>query len=157
LCLVEEPVLDERRFSAFTTDPDMDIDAWSDLAPFHVGYVRGWKIFEQGAAGARSATPVRSTELLFGLLGMGRIDVALSAELDGRAMARRLGIEVMVHEPPLAARTMYLYLHCAHREHIPCLARALEAMKADGTMAALRRETAARYLDPAGARGGREP
>lgn len=153
LLLVDEPVLESRDFVAFAlADPPRPpriprtVD-WQSLAPYHVGYVRGWKIFEQGAASAASATPVRDTRQLFTLLAKGRVDLALSARLDGLATAKELGLRVAVAEPPLASRRMYLYLHRRHEALAAPLAEALRLLKTQGVAAELMERAMRRYTD----------
>jgi polar amino acid transport system substrate-binding protein len=147
LVMVPEPVLSERRFTAFSVGMDPEIHSWDDLSPYNVGYVRGWKIFEDNSGAAKSVVPVDDTEMLFQSLKKGRIDIALSAELDGLAMAKKLGIEgIRVLDEPLAAKKMYLYLHESRKDLIEPLAGALRALKNEGAVKEIRRRVSRKYI-----------
>ena len=148
LVMVPEPVLSERRFTAFSVGMNPEIHEWEDLSPYNVGYVRGWKIFEKKSGSAKSLVPVDDTEMLFQSLKKGRIDVALSAELDGLAMAKKLGIQdVRVLAEPLAAKKMYLYLHKRHKDLTAPLAGALRALKEEGAVEEIRRRVSRKYIE----------
>jgi polar amino acid transport system substrate-binding protein len=148
LVLVPEPTIESRQFVAFTTGPAFATTGWQSLAPYQVGMVKGWKIFEVNVKEAAGVLKVDSTRQLFRLLGAGRIQVALNARLDGLVVARELGIQdVKVLEPPLAEMRMYLHLHRRHAGLAPRLAEVLAAMKAEGSFARLQAEAVRRFLD----------
>jgi polar amino acid transport system substrate-binding protein len=147
LRIVPEPVLEKRRFVAFTIGQTFSTDHWESLAPYHVGHVRGWKIFGTNSVHAKSVVSVRTTRQLFVMLAKDRIDVALNARLDGLAMAKQLGIRgVRVMEPPLASKKMYLYLHKSHDQLIPDLAQALQDLKQDGMFDWIKQDVIHRYI-----------
>ncbi len=71
---------------------------------------------------------------LFNMLDMDRLDIALYSKLTGYEQIHQRGLEGMRHlEPPLASRSMYLYLHKKHSGLLEPLAKALRSMKEDGT------------------------
>ena len=145
---VPEPVLERRNFVAFAIRPEVSVNGWAGLAPYRVGLVKGWKICEEGSRGARSVTAVETTRQLFGMLAKDRIDVALSAELDGLAMARELGIrDIRLLHPPLAGETMYLYLNKRHADLAGPLAEALRSLKAEGEAEAIRARVRRAYME----------
>jgi len=124
-------------FMAFAARPGVRVDNWQDLAGRSVAYIVGWKIVEENLRGA-SATPVATPEELFRLLAAGRVDVVIYHRLGGLYYLRTLGVRGgCAVEPPLAVREMYLYLNRRHAALAEPLARALRAMKADGTHARL--------------------
>lgn len=134
LVMVDEPIIESRAFVAFSTGVRFETGNWDSLAPYHVGMVKGWKLFETHVDQAESVIKVESTRALFRLLKNDRVDVALNARLDGLYMAKQLGISrVQVMEPPFATLKLYLYLHKKHIDLIPSVETALADMKADGT------------------------
>jgi polar amino acid transport system substrate-binding protein len=148
LVLVDEPTIESRQFVAFTTGPEFATTGWESLRPYHLGLVRGWKIFEINTKGAKSVLKVDSTGQLFRLLKAGRIQVALNARLDGLVAARQLGIEdVKVLGPPLAEMRMYLHLHRKHARLAPAVAGVLARMKQEGEFARLQSAAVRRHLD----------
>jgi len=54
--------------SGFSRDPDLPSGEWSDLKPYRVGILIGWKILETNIAGTRSLRKVDDMENLFGML-----------------------------------------------------------------------------------------
>jgi len=149
LVIVDEPVIENRDFVAFSVHYDFPTTGWETLLPHNLGMVHGWKIFETHTEGARSATRAKNTEDLFRMLKHDRIELALSARLDGLAMARKIGLEgVRVLEPPLASLEMFLYLHKRHAELAKAAAAVLAEMKADGSFRRIRRSAIDRWLSP---------
>jgi polar amino acid transport system substrate-binding protein len=150
LVIVDEPIIESRDFVAFSIRHQFRTPDWAALNPYNVGLVQGWKIFETHAANARSVTRTRDTRALFRMLQHDRIDVALSARLDGLTMAHDLGIQgIRALEPPLARLKMFLYLHRRHADLAPRLARTLRAMKADGAFERIRRSALRKWLSDA--------
>lgn len=98
-----------------------------------VGFIRGWKSFEQAMAGAEHVVAADDAEQLFRLLQLDRIEVALYERYMGLALIKKHAIEgVRMLEPLLATADVFIYLHRRHAEHVPKLAGALRAMKQDG-------------------------
>ena len=122
-------------FMAFATKPGMVINGWSDLDPLYVAQIIGWKIFEDNVKSPR-VTKVATSMQLFSFLKAGRPDVALFDRIGGNHYLKELDVKQgYAVEPPLAKREMYLYLNARHADLVPALAKALRAMKADGSHA----------------------
>ncbi|MBL8968807.1 MAG: transporter substrate-binding domain-containing protein, partial [Spirochaetaceae bacterium] len=123
--------------SAFARDPAIRISGWKDLEKWRVGYLLGWKLYEENVKAAEISR-VKETEALFRMLGFGRIDIALLQKLDGVAMARKLGLdEIRPLDPPLEVMPHYLYLNVRHRDLVPLLSAEIHRMKRDGRYAAI--------------------
>ena len=120
-------------FVAYARHFEFATPDWQSLAPYHVSYLIGWKIFENNLAGKREATQVKDAAQLFSLLQQDRTDVILYERWQGLWRARELGMPVKMMEPPLARQEMFCYLHRKHAELVPKLAAALAAMKRDGS------------------------
>ena len=106
---------------------------WQALAPYHIAYLIGWKIFENNLGERSEVTKVRDAEQLFSLLRQERADVILYERWQGLWRARNLGLPVAAMEPPLARQEMYCYVNSKHAALVPAVAAALAAMKRDGT------------------------
>lgn len=120
-------------FTAFALRPDVEVHGWSDLKKYTVGYIIGWKFYDEHVFAA-STVKVATPENLFTLLRAGRVDVALYYRLGGLYYGRKLGlINLRVLEPPLATRTMYIYLNNRHANLVPRLTEMLRGMKRDGS------------------------
>jgi polar amino acid transport system substrate-binding protein len=148
LIRVPEKLIDND-FVAYSLRRDMRIVDWGSLRPYDVGYILGWKVFERGLGANGAATRVRGPEQLFTLLAKRRVDAVLYERWQGLWRARRLGLDVVVHEPPLARREMFIYLHKKHADLVKPVARALRAMKRDGTYQAIVDRVLTPLLTPA--------
>lgn len=124
-------------FVAFARDTTIRLDqGWESLRPYRLAFIKGWKMFESNAGGARIVTRVDKAEQMFQMLEGGRIDLALYTRADGIALARAMGLaSIAPLAPTLKDVDMYLYLHRKHEALVPKLAQALREMKADGTHA----------------------
>jgi polar amino acid transport system substrate-binding protein len=140
LVMVREP-MSEYAFTAFTRRRDLRIVSWSDLRPYRVGAVIGWKLVEDNTREMPRLTMVRDEEALFTLLAQDRADVVIGGLYAGRRIARAKGLaDVRAIEPPLALKPMYIYLNHRNASLAPRLSAALRAMRADGTLDRLMRE-----------------
>lgn len=120
-------------FMAFTRRQDLSVRNWDDLRGLDVGFITGWKILEENVV-ARTITKVDNPAQLFALLKNDRVDVIIFDRWGGGHYLREFGLaDVLVLEPPLAARDMYLYLNREHQALVPHLEQALRSIKADGT------------------------
>lgn len=122
-------------FVAFAADPGITLDrGWPSLQPYRVAFIKGWKIFEAEAAGARTVHKVDRPEQMFQMLAAGRIDLALYTRADGLALVHRLGLRgIAPLAPALRDADLYLYLNRKHQALLPRLAKALREMAADGS------------------------
>lgn len=131
LLRVSEPVA-INDFVAISLKHRFEPRSWDSLQPYVVGYILGWKVFEQRVPAAAQRTLVRDAEQLFGLLARERVDVVLYERYQGLLQLRRLGLPAQVLEPPLVRTPMYMYLHRKHAALVPRVAEALVRLKRDG-------------------------
>ncbi len=120
-------------FVAITTRHQFATRSWDDLKPYTVGYIIGWKVFEQNVPTGKEITKVRDAEQLFTLLARDRADVVLYERWQGLAQVRAMGVKVQVLEPPLVHTKMYMYLHKKHEALVPRVAQALARLKQNGS------------------------
>ncbi len=132
-------------FAAFGKDAAIP-GKWDAIRPRTVGYIKGWKIYEQQMAGAPRVTTADDAEQLFRLLELDRIEIALYEHWMGLALAKQQGIKaVRPLQPALATREMFIYLHKRHADLVPPLAAALRALKQEGFYERIQRERLAPY------------
>lgn len=120
-------------FVAITSGKHFETRNWDALKPYAVGYIIGWKVFEQNVPEGKELTKVRDAEQLFTLLANKRADVVLYERWQGVLQTRSMGIKVSVMEPPLVHTKMYIYLHKKHADLVPRVAEALIKLKKNGT------------------------
>lgn len=144
---VPEKLIDWR-FSAFTRHSKLTVTkGWNSLLPYSVGIIKGWKIAEANLAKARRIVYVDDAEQLFRLLTKNRVDaVVYSREMGQLLLRQHEWKNVRLVEPPLESREMFIYLHKKHAPLIPDLARALRAVKADGSYERYYRESVTQVL-----------
>lgn len=132
LVRVDEPIF-HNDFVACSLGLPLATNAWSDLVPYSVGHIIGWQVFQDNLPQVRELTLAKDSAQLLTLLGARRVEVILHERWQALWHARSLGMDLSVHEPPLARVPMFVYLHRRHAVLAPTLAATLAAMKADGT------------------------
>ncbi len=141
LVRVEEKLLDVE-FNAFARNADISVSSWSDLKPYQVGIVTGWKILERSLEGHSGTVKVRDSEKLFGLLRNHRADVVVIDRYSGLQASRELGLKgLRVLRPALEKTPMYLYLNSKHAALAYRVSDELRRMKRDGRYRAIFTET----------------
>lgn len=124
----------EWRFAAFVKREGIQLKSWADFSPYHVGLVRGWKIFEHNIKHYKSLTKVREASQLFKLLDSDRVDVVVYALRPGLSIINTLGIDgIHVLKPVLANKKKYFYVSKKHKLLIPKADAELRRIKMDGT------------------------
>ena len=127
----------ESRAYARSPDTQKGIDryGWSALKNLRVGVVRGLKYAEIDLDGINDVVRIDRTEQLYRMLERGRIDVALSTDVSGFFLIRKLKLKsVYLLEPSLRRHDLYHYLHEKHKQYVPLLDRTIRAMKASGEL-----------------------
>ncbi|HJW27269.1 MAG TPA: transporter substrate-binding domain-containing protein [Rhodocyclaceae bacterium] len=132
LIRVEEKVIDND-FVAYSRHHAFPAPGFEALKPYQVGYIVGWKVFESRLEGGYSLTRVQDADQLFNLLANDRADVVLFERWQGNWLVRERRLPVKLLLPPLVTTEMFMYVHRKHAHLAEPIARALRAMKADGT------------------------
>ena len=71
------------------------------------------------------------------MLEKARVDIVLYERWQGLYLAKKSGMKVSVHEPPLATVKMYMYIHKNYQYLAVKMAQALRDIKSDGTYQAI--------------------
>ena len=145
LIRVPEKVFD-MNFVAFASNPDIEITGWQSLKTHIVGFIKGWKIFENNVPAGTSIVYTTDSSQLFTLLEKGRIDIALYSRLMGLDIIRRRRMTGVTDlSPPLATKEMFIYLHKSRKSLSPRIARALAELKSEGFYDAEYKKIEARF------------
>lgn len=140
LVQVEEKIIDYS-FVAFSRMAGEQM-SWDRLAGKDVGYLLGWKIFENNVPAEADVTKLTKPGLLFDMLAAGRIDVALYERYAGWNSIRSNNYgSIKECGPPLAVKPMFIYLHKQHAHLGPAISRHLRSMKSDGTYERIMKQT----------------
>jgi len=132
LVRVPEKIIDFE-FMAYAHTPGITISNWKSLKPYTVGIMTGWKIYEKNVTQYKKLTKVKNPKLLFTLLGNKRSDIVLFDRWMGLWWAKKLGIQFELIEPPIAKRSMFIYLHKKHKTLVSQISKTIRTIKADGT------------------------
>ncbi len=132
-------------FMALTRDTKISLAHWDDLAPYTVGMITGWKMFEYNVKKARKIIKVTTDIQLLQMLNLGRIDVALFGRWESHYLLQKLNIDAHLIEPPLATVASFMYLNKKHRLLVAKVSQALAAMKRDGTYQRISEQTLGKY------------
>ena len=122
----------EYEFSAFSKNPALTTSPVV-LRARSIGHIRGWKIYEKMLSGVPAVVASDDAAQMFRQLQLDRIDVALYERWLGLSLLKKQGIQgIYLLEPAIANREMFIYLHKRHAALVPKIAKALQAIKAEG-------------------------
>lgn len=108
-------------------------EQWKDLRPYVVGIIQGWKIYEKNVTDVKLLTKVNTPKQLFMLIENNRADIVMFDRVQGQWWLKRLGIDATMHQPALAKRKMYMYMHKKHSALVDPIAKTIADIKNDGT------------------------
>lgn len=132
LVRVPEKIFD-MDFVAFSRFNLVKHASWHSIKPYSVGYITGWKIFDQNLLPGTEITRAVSSVQLMNMLELGRIQFALYSRWMGLAILKRLEYhDIHVVEPALVERPMYIYLNKRYRSLLKPLSQALRHIKHEG-------------------------
>jgi polar amino acid transport system substrate-binding protein len=129
---VKEKVIDNE-FVAYSLTANFATTDFATLRPYHVAYITGWKVFADALQPGTAVTHVQDAEQLFSLLANGRADVVLFERWQGGKILQSHKLPAHMLQPSLVNTAMFIYLHKKHAHLVEPAAKALQAMKADGT------------------------
>lgn len=119
---------------AFSRKENFTVTGADSFKPYSVGIVTGWKILEKTIVDSKSMDKVENSDQLFSLLDKERIDVAVYEKLQGLMTIQKMGLRnIKILQPSYITGDWYLYLNKKHEAQIPEIAKAIKAMKDDGT------------------------
>ncbi|MBT3237835.1 MAG: transporter substrate-binding domain-containing protein [Rhodospirillaceae bacterium] len=137
-------------FVAYSRGIDLSTNDWNNLSPYVVAYINGWQIFEKNLVPGQDKTTVKDPSQMFSMLDKKRVDVVLYERWQGLFRAAHTGVQVKVHEPPLASVDMFMYMNKKHEHLVDKMAQALKDMKADGTYQKIFDQTLTSLSKPGG-------
>ena len=134
--------------TAFVNRLDFPVDGWRSIAGYSIGIVRGVGSSERGTRGMARVEAVATMDQLMQMLAHNRIDVAVNDRFSGLLVNRRLRLEATLRplSPALERVALYHFLHERHRNLVPRVGEAVQAMVASGELERLREEITARMV-----------
>ena len=134
------------KFVAYSLDKKISVSDWDSFAPYSVGYIRGWRIYEKNLTKTKSLTIVNNAEQLFKLLMNGRADLIMFEYYRGTWWNKHLNANAHIIGSPVAEKEMFMYMHKKHKMMVPKITEAFNAMKQDGTYQRIKDKTLLPYL-----------
>jgi len=133
LIQVPEKIIDIE-FVVFTKQPQFTLSDWQSLKPYSIAIINGWKILERNITDVAELTKVKNEDQLFTILSKNRVDAIVYSRWTGLAYITQHNLQgVYMVKPPIAQRSLYIYLHKKHKNLVPKLSQALKSMKLDGS------------------------
>ena len=134
------------KFVAYSLDKQIHVTGWDSFTPYSVGYIRGWRIYEKNLTKTKSLTIVNNAEQLFRLLMNGRAELIMFEYYRGTWWNKHLNANAHIIGSPVAEQQMYIYMNKKHKDLVPKITQALEAMKQDGTYQKIKDQTLPEYV-----------
>lgn len=132
LIRVDEKVIDND-FVAYSIRHPFATTGFETLKPYQTAFISGWVVFAKRIDASYAVTQVQDANQLFSLLANDRADVVLFERWQGNWLIRERRLPARLLLPPLVSTEMFMYLHKKHADLVAPAAKALRAMKADGS------------------------
>lgn len=129
-------------------DSHFKVAGKESIMPYNIGVLRGWKILENIASGAKTVTNLETAEQAFTMLDQGRIDIALFEKSQAMVVRKKMGLkEIKILKPNLLEGDWYLYLNKKHQAWVPVITAELLKMQKDGTIKRITEKVQGRYAE----------
>lgn len=134
--------------SVFSKNLDFTVTDCNALKKYRIAIVRGAKMAEDCARGAKRVWPMISAKQAFKFLDQDRADIVLIAKISGLLALKRLNMtSVRLLSPPLQKMWLYHYLNEKHRELVPKVDQILKNMTKSGELKKLRDKLSTELLE----------
>jgi polar amino acid transport system substrate-binding protein len=140
LIMIPVPVV-TFKFVAYSRAKQIDVSGWDSFAPYSVGYIRGWLIYEKNLPETKSLTIVNNAEQLFRLLMNGRVELIMFEYYRGSWWNEHLNANAHIIGAPIAEKNMFMYMHKKHKSLVPKITTVFKKMKQDGTYQKIKERT----------------
>ena len=110
-----------------------------DLRDYRVGIVRGVRHAEACTRGMKHVQIVGDSNLLMQVLDKGRVDIVITARINGLLQIKKLRLDsIYPLSPPLNRSLVYHYLHKKHKALVPKIDKVFNEMQENGDLERLR-------------------
>jgi ABC-type amino acid transport substrate-binding protein len=137
--------------SVFSKKHGFKVTDCTALQGYQIGIVRGVKHSQLCTHGMENVFVGDDLSGVMRMLDAGRVDLLITARINGLLMAKELGLDAIKPlSPPLSRFWVYHYLHERHNELVPTIDAVFKAMQESGELEALRKQAAQQLLQKAG-------
>ena len=127
--------------AVFSKKYDFKVTGCSGLKNYTIGIVRGVRHAELCSTGMNKVQVIDHSIKMMQLLQAGRIDVALTAKINGLVLIKNMGVKsIHVLSPPLSRMLVYHYVHVSHKDWVPKIDKIIIKMQDSGELESLRQE-----------------
>ena len=136
--------------SVFSKKHGFEVTNCSALQGYRIGIVRGVKHSQLCTQGMKNVFVGDDLGGVMRMLDAGRIDLLITARVNGLLMAKELGLDaVKPLSPPLSRLWVYHYLYKSHKDLVPVIDNVFKAMRQSGELEALRKQAVEKLLQKA--------
>ncbi len=133
--------------SVFSKKHEFEVTDCPSLQGYQIGIVRGVKHSQLCTQGMENVIAGDDLTGVMRMLNAGRVDLLITARINGLSMAKELKLEaIKVLSPPLNRFWAYHYLHKSHKELVPIIDNVFKAMQESGELEALRAQAVQKLL-----------
>jgi hypothetical protein len=136
--------------SVFSKKHDFEVTDCTALQGYRIGIVRGVKHSQLCTQGMENVFVANDLTGVMYMLDAGRIDLLITARINGLLMTKDLGLgTIKPLSPPLSRLWVYHYLHERHKDLVPIIDAVFKAMQESGELEALREQATQQLLQKA--------
>ena len=137
--------------SVFSKKHEFEVTNCAALQGYKIGIVRGVKHSQLCTQGLENVLVGDDLTGVMRMLNAGRIDLLITARINGLMMAKELKLDTIKPlSPPLSRFWVYHYLHERHKRLVPTVDAIFKAMQKSGELEALREKAVQQLLQKAG-------
>ncbi len=136
--------------SVFSIKINFEVTDCAALQDYTIGIVRGVKHSQLCTQGMENVFVGDDLTGVMRMLNAGRVDLLITARINGLLMAQELGLDAIKPlSPPLSRFWVYHYLHERHKERAPTIDAVFKAMQESGELETLREHAVQQLLQKA--------
>jgi polar amino acid transport system substrate-binding protein len=136
--------------SVFSKRHEFEVTDCAALQGYQIGIVRGVKHSQLCTQGMQNVIAGDDLTAVMRMLNAGRVDLLITARINGLLMAKKLGLDAIKPlSPPLSRFWVYHYLHERHKDLVPTIDNVFKAMQESGDLEALRAQAVKKLLQNA--------
>ena len=136
--------------SVFSKKHEFEVTQCAALQSYQIGIVRGVKHSQLCTQGMENVIAGDDLTGVMRMLNAGRVDLLITARINGLLMAKELKFEaIKALSPPLSRIWAYHYLHKSHKDLVPIIDKVFKAMQESGELKALREQAVQELLQHA--------
>jgi ABC-type amino acid transport substrate-binding protein len=136
--------------SVFSKKHGFEVTDCAALQGYQIGIVRGVKHSQLCTHGMENVFVGDDLTSVMRMLDAGRVDLLITARINGLLMAKELGLDAIKPlSPPLSRLWVYHYLHERHKDLVPTIDTVFKAMQESGELGTIREQAVQQLLQKA--------